>query len=141
MSNFRLDIEEQLSTLGREIQQFVEKITPIDSDRDFVPACDIAESSDHLRIMVDLPGLDKDQITLTLADRVLKIEGTRELYLENDESLKREERAQGSFIRSFAMPEHADSSSIDASFKNGVLTIKILKKDDGSSTANSIPIN
>ena len=46
--------------------------------------------------------MEKKDVKVTLKDGVLRIEGTRELYLENDETLKRGERAQGSFIRSFS---------------------------------------
>jgi len=141
MSNFKIDIENQLTSLGREIQQFVERMTPADSERDFSPACDIIESDEQYIIAADLPGMKKEQIKVTLKDRVLKIEGTRELYLEEGESLKREERAQGSFIRSFSIPDHADSSSIEASFADGVLTLRISKKQSGESEADSIPIN
>ncbi|NBC27601.1 MAG: Hsp20 family protein [Bacteroidetes bacterium] len=141
MSNLKIDIEKQLTSLGREIQQFVERLTPMDDDRDFSPACDIVESDRQFTIMADLPGMEKEQVTVTMKDRVLKIEGTRELYLEEDEQLKREERAQGSFIRSFSIPDHADASTINAAFKNGVLTIRIDKKGSGDSEADSIPIN
>jgi len=141
MSNFKIDIEKQLTSLGREIQQFVERLTPLDEERDFSPVCDIVESENLYRIMADLPGMDKEQVKITLKDRVLKIEGTRELYLENEEILKREERPQGSFIRSFSIPDNADASSIEASFKNGVLSVRILKKGNEDAEANSIPIN
>jgi HSP20 family protein len=141
MNNFKMDIEQQLTSLGREIQQFVERITPLDDARDFSPACDVIESSSLLKIVVDLPSMEKKDVKVTLKDGVLRIEGTRELYLENDEKLKRGERAQGSFIRSFAVPGHADSSSINASFKNGELTIEIKKKGDGESEGDSIPIS
>jgi HSP20 family protein len=136
-----MDIEQQLTSLGREIQQFVERITPLDDARDFSPACDVIESNSSLKIIVDLPGMEKKDVKVTLKDGVLRIEGTRELYLENDETLKRGERAQGSFIRSFSIPAHADSSSINASFKNGELTVEIKKKGEGDSEADSIPIN
>ena len=136
-----MDIEQQLTSLGREIQQFVERITPLDDARDFSPACDVIESNSSLKIIVDLPGMEKKDVKVTLKDGVLRIEGTRELYLENDETLKRGERAQGSFIRSFSIPVHADSSSINASFKNGELTVEIKKKGEGDSEADSIPIN
>jgi len=141
MNNFKMDIEQQLTSLGREIQQFVERITPLDDARDFSPACDVIESSSRLKIVVDLPSMEKKDVKVTLKDGVLRIEGTRELYLENDETLKRGERAQGSFIRSFSIPSHADSSTISASFKNGELTVEIKKKGDGDSEADSIPIN
>jgi len=140
MSNFKIDIEKQLTSLGRDIQQFVERLTPLDDERDFSPACDIAESDNLFRIMADLPGMEKEHVKVTLKDRVLRIEGTRELYLENDETLKREERPQGSFIRSFSIPDNADAKSIEASFKNGVLTIRISKKSSGDSETSSIPI-
>lgn len=136
-----MDIEQQLTSLGREIQQFVERITPLDDARDFSPACDVIESKSSLKIIVDLPGMEKKDVKVTLKDGVLRIEGTRELYLENDETLKRGERAQGAFIRSFSIPAHADSSSINASFKNGELTVEIKKKGVGESEADSIPIN
>ncbi len=136
-----MDIEQQLTSLGREIQQFVERITPLDDARDFSPACDVIESKSSLKIIVDLPGMEKKDVKVTLKDGVLRIEGTRELYLENDETLKRGERAQGAFIRSFSIPAHADSSSINASFKNGELTVEIKKKGEGESEADSIPIN
>jgi HSP20 family protein len=141
MNNFKMDIEQQLTSLGREIQQFVERITPLDDARDFSPACDVIESNSSLKIIVDLPGMEKKDVKVTLKDGVLRIDGTRELYLENDETLKRGERAQGSFIRSFSIPAHADSSSINASFKNGELTVEIKKKGEGDSEADSIPIN
>lgn len=136
-----MDIEQQLTSLGREIQQFVERITPLDDARDFSPACDVIESKSSLKIIVDLPGMEKKDVKVTLKDGVLRIEGTRELYLENDETLKRGERAQGAFIRSFSIPAHADSSSINASFKNGELTVEIKKKGEDESEADSIPIN
>ena len=141
MNNFKMDIEQQLTSLGREIQQFVERITPLDDARDFSPACDVIESKSSLKIIVDLPGMEKKDVKVTLKDGVLRIEGTRELYLENDETLKRGERAQGAFIRSFSIPAHADVSSINASFKNGELTVEIKKKGEGESEADSIPIN
>ncbi len=141
MNSIKVDIEKQLTSIGREIQQFVERLAPNADDRDFSPACDIVESDKQFTIMADLPGIEKKQVKVTLKDRILKIEGTRELYLENDEKLKREERAQGSFIRSFSIPDHADPSSIEASFKNGVLTVRISKKGSGDSEVNSIPIN
>jgi HSP20 family protein len=136
-----MNFERQLTSLGREFQQFVERITPLDDTRDFSPACDVIESSKLLKIVVDLPGMDKKDVKVSLKDGVLRIEGTRELYLENDETLKRGERSQGSFIRSFSVPSHADTSSIKASFKNGELTIEIKKLDDGDSEGDSIPIN
>jgi len=142
MSTFNTtNIEKQLSDLGKEIQHFVEKLIPVDQPaRDFTPACDVVQGKDVWKIFVDLPGMKKEQVKLTLKNRVLTIEGDRELYLEDGETLEREERKQGAFIRSFAIPEYADENSIEASFNDGVLKIEISKKEDGEGPAGSIPI-
>jgi HSP20 family protein len=142
MSNFTIDIEKQLSKLGKDIQQFVEKIAPVNMDTgDFHPACDIVESGDVFSIHIDLPGMKKKQVKITLKNNVITISGERELYLEDGEVLTRSERKQGSFSRSFALPDNTDISSISASFKEGVLHVKISKKGvEEDNDAQSIPI-
>lgn len=141
MSNFTVDIERQLTSLGKEIQQFVEKLVPVEqTERDFTPSCDVVEGDKLFKILMDLPGMQKKNLNISLKDRVLTIEGERELFLEDDERLKRGERKQGGFIRSFAIPKFADVNTIDASFKNGVLKIEIAKIDDGDGDSSSIPI-
>ncbi|MEX0662733.1 MAG: Hsp20/alpha crystallin family protein [Balneolaceae bacterium] len=141
MSNFTVDIEKQLTSLGKEIQQFVEKLVPVEqTERDFTPVCDVVEGDKLFKILMDLPGMQKKNLNISLKDRVLTIEGERELFLEDDEHLKRGERKQGRFIRSFAIPKFADVNTIDASFKNGVLKIEIAKIDDGDDDSSSIPI-
>ncbi len=142
MSNFTIDIEKQLSRLGKDIQQFVERVAPLNMESgDFHPACDIVESDELFSILVDLPGMKKKQIKISLKNRVITISGERELYLEDGEELKRSERKQGSFSRSFALPETADTASISATFKEGVLHIKISKKGvEEDSDSQSIPI-
>jgi len=142
MSNFNIDIEKQLSKLGRDIQQFVEKVSTIDkNESNFQPDCDVVESSNIFSVFMDLPGMNKKQINITLKNNVLSISGERELFLDDDEVLKRSERKQGSFSRSFALPETADKSSISATFKDGVLQVKVLKAGvDDTDDPQSIPI-
>lgn len=142
MSNLNIDIEKQLSRLGKDIQGFVERMVPLNVEAgDFKPDCDIVESENLYSLYMDLPGMKKKEINITLKDRILTVSGERELFLEDDEELKRSERTQGSFSRSFALPENADVSSVSAIFKDGVLQVKIsktgLENDDDS---QSIPI-
>jgi HSP20 family protein len=142
MSNLNIDIEKQLSRLGKDIQGFVERMVPLNVEAgDFKPDCDIVESENLYSLYMDLPGMKKKEINITLKDRILTVSGERELFLEDDEELKRSERTQGSFSRSFALPENTDVSSVTATFKDGVLQVKIsktgLESDDDS---QSIPI-
>lgn len=142
MSKSTIDIEKQLSKLGKEIQQFVERVVPgVDYEGHFKPACDIIESESSFSVLMDLPGMTKKMIQISLKSRVLTISGDRELYLDDEESLKRSERKQGSFSRSFALPDEADEKSISATFKDGVLKIKLKKTEsEESGDSTTIPI-
>jgi HSP20 family protein len=141
MSDFTIDIERQLSRLGQDIQQFVERIVPLtDETRDFAPDCDIIEGDDAYKILIDLPGMTKDEITITLKERVLTIKGQRSTKLEEDEVFRRTERKSGAFARSFALPEHVDTGSTNARFESGVLIVQMDKRDTGEDTT-SIPIS
>ena len=105
MSNYTTDLENQLNRIGKDIRSFVERLVPIETeDFDFSPDCDIVESEDGFKIVTDLPGMESDDIRITLKNRVLTISGEREFALEEGEVLKREERKQGVFSRSFANP-------------------------------------
>lgn len=142
MSNFNINLEEQLSKLGRDIQQFVEKnIHGQNSASDFEPYCDIIESDEEYNIVVDLPGLTKKQVKISLKNRVLTVSGERELFLEDDEKLIRSERKQGAFSKAFAIPEQADETSVSATFKDGILRISLKKTGiEDENEVTSIPI-
>lgn len=141
MNDFTVEIEKQLSRLGRDIQEFVEKIVPVhESVGDFSPDCDIIESESDFRILMDLPGITKKQIRIELKDNVLRVSGEREHKLDEDFVVKRSERKSGAFSRSFAIPEHIDGSETSASFKNGVLAITMPKHKGVDEDTQSIPI-
>lgn len=142
MSNFSIDLEKQLSKLGRDIQQLVERAVPVQGPSHFQPRCDVVESKEHYTVILDLPGMKKDQISISMKNGVITISGDRELFLEDHEKLVKSERKQGSFSRAFALPESADEKSIQATFNDGVLKITVSKtgsEEDGDS--QSIPIN
>lgn len=140
-SEFGIEIEKQLSKLGRDIQHFVEKVVPIASEeKDFAPDCDIVESEGEYKILLDLPGLAKREIEISLKENVLTIKGKREFILAEGEEIKREERKSGAFARSFAVPQNVNTAEVKASFKNGVLTIA-MPKTNAMDDSQSIPVN
>lgn len=139
-SEIGTEVERQLSKLGEDIRQFVGKIIPVAADEEgFAPACDIAESETEFKILIDLPGLSKKEISVSLKDNVLTIKGEREIILDEGEEFKRRERKSGAFVRSFALPETADKTRIDAGFRNGVLRITV-QKSDNLKDLHSIPV-
>jgi HSP20 family protein len=105
------------------------------------PTVDVVEKEDAFEITADLPGLEQKNIELNLSGDVLTIRGERQ---EEKEEKRRNyylsERQFGLFQRSFQIPESVDPDKIDASFKNGVLTIVMPKKPEAKKAERQIAI-
>ena len=89
---------------------------------------DFTEGDDQYELTADLPGMDKNDIEVTLSGGMLTIRGEKKE--EKDETAKGyflQERQFGSFLRSFPIPENADPFKVNASFSKGVLKIQIPK--------------
>ncbi|WP_243371598.1 Hsp20/alpha crystallin family protein [Geotalea sp. SG265] len=100
----------------------------------FTPTCDIFESGNELVVKSDLPGMSREDVKVTIMDNNLIIEGERksEEKVERKDYL-RVERTHGSFSRRIALPEGIDSEQIKASFKDGVLEIRVPKTETKTS--------
>ncbi len=95
-----------------------------------MPPVDIFERGDDLIIRAEVPGLDKNEIDISVEDNRLVIKGERKREREfNEENAYRLERAFGTFMRSFLLPKTVDSSKISASYTNGVLEITLPKAE------------
>lgn len=100
------------------------------SNRTWVPPVDIQETTDGYRLQAELPGLTKDDITITLENNVLRLSGERKLERDaKKENFQRIERTYGAFSRAFALPQQVNSAGVQASFENGVLTINVPKAE------------
>lgn len=139
-TEFGIEVEKHLSKLGKDIQQFVEKVVPLaNEDKDFAPDCDILESEGEYKIILDLPGLSKKEIGISLKNQVLTIKGEREVTAGDGEEFKRQERKRGAFARAFAVPQNVNAAEIQANFRNGVLTVA-MPKSDALKDSQSIPV-
>ncbi|HEB83377.1 MAG TPA: Hsp20/alpha crystallin family protein [Bacteroidetes bacterium] len=97
-------------------------------ERVWVPRVDIVEDENSYRVNADMPGMKKDDVQITLDDGVLTISGERKSeYKEKDETCHVSERVYGKFSRSFTLRNTIDTDKIDASFKDGVLTVVLPK--------------
>ena len=97
-----------------------------------MPAVNIVDGSDEVRIEVAAPGLDKNDFKVDLDNRVLTISSEKEAKHEDggEGKFMRREFSYSSFRRSFSLPETVDAEKIKANHKNGVLFIHIPKKED-----------
>lgn len=97
----------------------------------FVPRLDISENDDQFEINVELPGMDKDDIDVSLNNNQLTVSGQRKWENEDkDKTYHRIETSYGEFSRTFTLPDNVDEESINAEYDNGVLNITINKAED-----------
>ncbi|MFN0158596.1 MAG: Hsp20/alpha crystallin family protein [Bacteroidota bacterium] len=95
------------------------------------PAVDIAEHDTEYVVKVELPGINKDDVKITMQNNILTIRGEKKQEKETKESnLYRVERAYGSFRRSFTLPATVKGDKIEASYNDGILSITLPKADE-----------
>ena len=95
------------------------------------PAVDVAEHDSEYLVNVELPGVNKDDVKITMQDNMLTIRGEKKQEKETKESdYHRVERSYGSFQRSFTLPMHVKSDKIDASYRDGILTVTLPKAEE-----------
>ena len=98
----------------------------------WIPAVDIYEYDDRFELYLDVPGVNPNDVELTLENGVLALSGKR-LPQGNGKQgdgpiYRRVERGQGPFYRRFVLPDTADSERVNASSSNGVLVVSIPKQ-------------
>jgi len=95
----------------------------------WLPAVDIKETDDGYLLSADVPGVDPKAIEIAMENNMLTIKGTKEeVKKESQDEYYREERTKGEFYRRFTLPDNADCEHIEAKSRNGVLQIRIPKK-------------
>lgn len=91
-------------------------------------ALDVVEEKDQYVIKADLPGINKEDIKVSVENGILTIEGERKSETEDkDKQVHRVERSYGRFLRSLNLGNNVDSSKIHASYKDGVLQLNVPK--------------
>ncbi|BFM17875.1 Hsp20/alpha crystallin family protein [Maricurvus nonylphenolicus] len=109
----------------------------------FSPRIDVREHDGHYEISAELPGVDKDDLSVTLDNGVLTIEAEthQEDKEEKEGKLIRQERRYGKFMRSFNLGSDVREKDINASFKDGVLTLTAPKREETVSQSRRIDIH
>jgi HSP20 family protein len=105
------------------------------------PLVDITEDEKEYVVKAEIPEMKKEDIKLNVDDDVLSITGERK-YEKEEKGKKyhRVERAYGSFVRSFTLPEDADSSKVSAEYKDGLLKVHIPKSEKAKPKKSEVKI-
>lgn len=106
-----------------------------------MPRADYLEGEDADVITVELPGVDEDDVTVSLVEDQLVVEGEKpRRYATDSGRLRLGERRYGTIRRSFRVSETVDPEGISASFGNGILTITLPKRAGGAGKAKRVPV-
>ena len=100
------------------------------TSRPWSPATDIIETENELVLKSDLPDVELKDIDVQVENQTLTIKGHRHFERESDnKGFHRIERSYGTFVRSFTVPSTVDTEKVAADYKNGVLTVRLPKKE------------
>tara|TARA_B100000575_G_scaffold171612_1_gene137417 strand:+ start:20840 stop:21265 length:426 start_codon:yes stop_codon:yes gene_type:complete len=102
-----------------------------------VPSVNSVENNESFEIDLAVPGMKKDDFSIELKDKVLII-SSENLDSENKDNIRLREFNYSSFQRSFRIPESVDHNKIKASYKNGILKIKLPKKKESITKPNRL---
>ena len=98
---------------------------------EWTPSINMYEKDDHIVIEAETPGMKKEDIEVSVRDRVLTLSGHRKEEKETKEKdFYQRERSEGSFSRSITLPSSVDAETVEATYADGVLTLKVPKTEE-----------
>jgi len=110
-------------------------------ERELSPSVDIFEDGDDIVVKTELPGMEKDNIEVNLTENTITLSGEK----KKEEKVEKKdyyhlERSYGAFSRSFNLPTDVQTDKAKASFKNGVLEVRIPKTEEAKKKVQKIKI-
>ena len=107
----------------------------------WTPALDLYQNNDNIVAVVELPGLRKEDIEISLQDGTLTIGGERKEESGQETAATRTERSTGKFRRSITLPTRVDVNKVSASYKDGILTVTLPKAEEAKPKQIQINLN
>lgn len=108
----------------------------------WIPAVDVFETKDGLRVIAELPGVKPEEVKLSVEQGILTLRGEKHQHAEEQtESVHRYERSYGVFQRSFQLPSSVDAEKIDAKLEHGVLTISLPKAEKAKAKEIAVKVS
>ena len=96
----------------------------------WTPALDLYQNNDNVVVRVELPGMRKEDIEISLQDGMLTISGERKSETAEGDKAERTERYVGKFRRSISLPTQVDASKVTATYRDGILTVTLPKAEE-----------
>ena len=124
------DVGKSLEEMDRMFGQMGQPVGVRSVPRGTFPAVNVYEQGDGIVLMAEVPGIEPEQLDLTVLGDSVTLKGQRrEEDLPDGERFYRRERPVGSFTRTVTLPEAVNGDSVQAEYKNGVLTVRMEKAE------------
>ena len=108
---------------------------------DWAPAMDVQETDKEYLIKADLPDVKKEDVKVAFEEGILSVEGERKQEKEEKgKKFHRIERAYGSFVRTFMVPDNIDEAKVSAEFKDGLLNVHLPKTEKAKHKAIEVMV-
>jgi HSP20 family protein len=130
-----------MDTLRQEMERVFDRFfePELEGVGAWAPKLDSSETKDAFMVKAEIPGVEQKDLTVSLQDQMLTIKGEKHKEkAEKDEQYHRVERSWGAFSRTVALPVGVDTEKVNATFKDGVLTVKLQKTPAAKGT--TIPV-
>lgn len=127
----------EISRLRREMDRLWDEffgpgrraLKPLEAE--WVPSVDVSETADKLTVTAEIPGIEPKDIDISISGDLLTIKGEKKAEREEkEENYHLIERSYGAFSRTIRLPVSVETDKIEATYKNGVLTITCPKKEE-----------
>lgn len=128
-------LADDLFSAGRVFDRFFDR-TPFQAfesaNRNWLPPVDVCETADDYRLLVEVPGMNPDDIEVVAQNDLLTVRGEKRFDLQEgveQENYTMRERRYGRFERSFRLPDGIDTEKLSAHYENGILTLTLPKAE------------
>jgi HSP20 family protein len=128
---------------GRRMQPWWPERWLWGGDREaLAPALDVYEEKDDIVVKAELPGMGKDDIQVNISDSELTLKGEKKKEEKvEEENYFRCERSYGAFVRSVELPKNVQADKVKASFKNGILEVRLPKSEEAKTKELKVTID
>lgn len=121
-----------LAEMRRDMASLMERLTGVAGDGSAAgvfPPMNVWEDAEHYYVRALIPGVEADQLNVSMVNQTISVSGTRESPNEKDASYHRKERAEGAFSRSMTLPAAFDGARVAAKYVDGILTLTLPKPE------------
>jgi HSP20 family protein len=134
------DLATEFRTLNDELNRLFHEASPL-PEVGFVSAAELSETEDTIEVRLELPGIEKDDLTVEVTAESVRVTGERKSQTQTESlGIKRSEFRYGSFERVINLPQEIVNTEAKADYNNGILTLSLMKRVHESQKVHKVQL-